>query len=482
MLNLRIITRVFSLLLIFEGLFMMASGAVSFLYHEHAATSFLYSALITIITGVIVFTPLRSEEKIVGNKEGYVIATGMWVIVSLFGTLPFILSGSINNFSDAFFETMSGFTTTGASVIIDVESMPRGILFWRSITQWLGGIGIIFISLSVFPIVRSINIHLAATEFSGQPTDKIHPRTIEAAKRLIFIYLAITLAEIILLVLGKMPLFDAVCHSFSTLSTGGFSTHNNELAAFSSPYIKIVITVFMFIAGTNISIVYFGLKGNFSKIKGNNEFVFYLMVCLIFILATSGILFYKPGFTAGKALLEGAFHVISLVSTTGYYTQDYNLWGNAIFFFFFILMLTGGSAGSTGGGIKIVRLLLISKNSRQEIKRLIHPNGYMPVRLNGHVVPQNTIYNMLVFIAIYFIVMCFGVFVISIMGYDITTAFSTSASMLGNIGPGIGQFGPFHNYSSVPEAGKWFLSALMLLGRLELVTVMIIFTRKFYRN
>ena len=206
------------------------------------------------------------------------------------------------------------------------------------------------------------------------------------------------------------------------------------------------------------------------------------MVCLIFILATSGILFYKPGFTAGKALLEGAFHVISLVSTTGYYTQDYNLWGNAIFFFFFILMLTGGSAGSTGGGIKIVRLLLISKNSRQEIKRLIHPNGYMPVRLNGHVVPQNTIYNMLVFIAIYFIVMCFGVFVISIMGYDITTAFSTSASMLGNIGPGIGQFGPFHNYSSVPEAGKWFLSALMLLGRLELVTVMIIFTRKFYRN
>ncbi len=248
MINFRIIARVFSLLLIFEGLFMLASAAVSYLYHEQAASSFLYSALITIVTGTIVFTPLRNEERIYGNKEGYIIVTGIWLIFSLFGTLPFIISGSIHSFGDAFFESMSGFTTTGATILTDIESLPHGILFWRSLTQWLGGIGIIFISLSAFPFFKSINIQLTATEFSGQPTDKIHPRIKDAAKRLVTIYVLLTLTEVILLMIGGMPVFDAVCHSFSTLSTGGFSTRNDGIAAFASPYIMIVIILFMFIS------------------------------------------------------------------------------------------------------------------------------------------------------------------------------------------------------------------------------------------
>jgi trk system potassium uptake protein TrkH len=482
MINFRIIARVFSLLLIFEGLFMLVSAVVSLLYHEQAASSFLYSAIITVITGFIVFTPLRNVERIYGNKEGYIIVTGIWLIFSLFGTLPFLLSGSIKSFGDAFFESMSGFTTTGATILTDIESLPHGILFWRSLSQWLGGIGIIFISLSAFPFFKSINIQLTATEFSGQPADKIHPRIKDAAKRLVTIYLLLTLAETILLMFGGLSVFDAVCHSFSTLSTGGFSTKNDGIAAFSTPYIKVVITLFMFIAGTNLTLVYFGLKGNFKKIFGNNEFVFYTLICILFAIIAAFFLRFNTGFPSGQSLIDGAFHVVSIITTTGFYTQDYNLWGNFMILILFILMFTGGTAGSTSGSIKIVRLLLVTKNSRQELKRLIHPNAFIPVRLGKHTIPQNIIFNLLVFITIYFFITCAGTFVISMMGYDLITSFSTSAAMLGNIGPGLGTFGPFTNYSSVPMAGKYFLSALMLLGRLELLTVMILFTKNFYRH
>jgi trk system potassium uptake protein TrkH len=408
--------------------------------------------------------------------------TGIWLIFSIFGTLPFILSGSISNFGDAFFESISGFTTTGATILTNIESMPHGILFWRSLTQWLGGIGIIFISLSVIPVFKSFNIQIAAIEFSGQTTDKIHPRIIDAAERLVGIYFLLTLSEVVLLILGGMPFFDAICHSFSTLSTGGFSTRNNGIAAFSSPYIMIIITVFMFIAGINMTLIYFGLKGNFKKVFGNNEFIFYSVICFIFVALVSGILYLKSGFSLSKSLLDGAFHVISIITTTGFYTQNHYLWGNIILMIFFILMFTGGTAGSTSGGIKIVRLLLITKNSRQEMKKLIHPNAFIPVRLDKRVIPQATIYNLLVFIILYFFVLCFSTFVLSFMGYDIITSFSTSASMLGNIGPGLGTFGPFTNYSTLPMAGKWFLSVLMLLGRLELLTVMILFSKNFYKH
>jgi trk system potassium uptake protein TrkH len=482
MINFRIIARAFSLLLIVEGLFMALSGGVSLLYHEHAASSFFYSALITIVTGVLVFTPFRNEERIFGNKEGYIIITGVWIIFSLFSTLPFLFSKSVASFGDAFFESMSGFTTTGATILPDVEAMSHGILFWRSLTQWLGGIGIIFISLSVIPVFKSFNIQISAIEFSGQQTDKIHPRTKSAAKRLVGIYLILTLIEIILLMIGGVPYFDAICHSLSTLSTGGFSTHNNGIAAFASPYAMIIITIFMFIAGTNMTLIYFSVKGNFRKVTGNNEFMFYSLICLIFIFLIASILYIKSGFTFGKAILDGAFHVVSIITTTGFYTQQHNLWGNTVLIIFFILMFTGGTSGSTSGGIKIVRLLLITKNSRQEMKRIIHPNGFIPVRLDKKVIPQITVYNLLVFITLYLFIMCLGSFIFSLMGYDLITSFSTSASMLGNIGPGLGTFGPFTNYSAIPMAGKILMSIMMLLGRLELLTVLILFSRKFYQN
>ena len=481
MINYRIIARVFSILLIIEGLLMLLSAMISLVFKEQVTGSFLYSALITSVTGVIVFTPLRNEEKIYGNREGYIIVTGIWVIFTLFGTLPFLLSGSIRNFTDAFFESMSGFSTTGATILTDVESIAHGILFWRSLTQWIGGMVIIFLSLYVLPLFKDINIQLSTTEFTG-PSYKIHPRTVAAGKRLIAIYIILTLSEAVFLTAGGMPVFDAICHSFGTLSTGGFSTHNNGLAAYSSPFIKVIVTIFMFIAGTNMTVVYFGIKRDFRKITGNNEFVFYTVICLVFSIIVSALLYRNSEYSARDSIISGSFHVISIVTTTGYYTDNYNLWGNFLILILFILMFTGGTAGSTSGGIKTGRLMIMTKNSRMELRRLIHPSAYIPVIFNRRIVPQNIVYNVLVFVTLYFLVICLSALVISFMGYDIITSFGTSAAFLGNIGPGLGTFGPFTNYSSIPAAGKWFMSILMLLGRLELMTVLVLFSRSFYRK
>jgi trk system potassium uptake protein TrkH len=482
MVNFRIIARVLSLVLIAEGLLMLISAGISVLLKDGMAPSFLYSAIITIVTGIISFTPLRSIEKVYGNREGYIIVTATWVIFSIFGTLPFLFSGSIGNFTDAFFESMSGFTTTGATILTNIESIPEGILLWRSLTQWVGGLGIIFISLAVFPMIKSVNIQLAATEFSGQQADKIQPRFIESAKRLIIIYILLTIAEAGMLTLAGMPIFDSVCHSFSTVSTGGFSTSNSGIAAFQTPWIKIILTIFMFVAGINLPIIYFALKGNFKKIKNNHEFGYYALLCFSFIIISAVVLFVSEGFKPVKALSESAFHIISIITTTGYYTLNYNHWGNIMIMIIFILMFTGGTAGSTSGGIKIIRLLLITKNNRKELHRVIHPNAIIPVRLDEHIVTQNNIYYLLVFITLYFIVICASSFIISLFGYDIVTSFSTAASMLANIGPGLGEFGPYSNYSSLPVAGKYFLTGLMLTGRLELLTFLILFSKSFYRH
>ena len=482
MINFRIIARVFSLLLIIEGLFMFFSALISIVYNEPDARSFLYSGLITTVTGIIVFSPLRNEERIYGKREGYIIVTGIWVIFSLFATLPFLFSGAIKSFTDAFFEAMSGFTTTGATIITDVEKLPHGILFWRALTQWLGGIGIIVLSLSVLPVVKAINIQISTAEFSGQSSDKIHPKIKETGKRLVVIYILITLTEAIILTIGGMSVFDAICHSFSTMSTGGFSTHNNSLTSFSSPFIKVVITLFMFIAGTNLTIIYFGLKRNFRKIFSNNEFIYYLIICFVFSVIVSIVLQQKVRLPLGKSIIDGTFNVISIITTTGFYTNNWGQWSNFLILILFVLMFIGGTAGSTSGGMKVVRLMIMTKNNRMELRRLLHPNAYIPVKLNHKIVPQSIIYNVLVFVTLYFLIICFGAIVISFMGYDIVTSFGTSAALLGNIGPGLGTLGPFSNYSAVAEAGKWFMALLMLLGRLELITVLILFSKSFYRK
>jgi trk system potassium uptake protein TrkH len=305
---------------------------------------------------------------------------------------------------------------------------------------------------------------------------------IETAKRLISIYTVLTIIEALLLVLGKMPFFDAVCHSLSTLSTGGFSTHNNGLAAFSSPYVKAIITIFMFFAGTNPALFYFGLKGNYKKISGNNELVFYGKLVLGFSLIVSFLLFIVKGTSVPAALSDGFFHTISIITTTGFYTSNFTQWGNLLILIIFILMFIGGMAGSASGGIKAIRLLIITRISKTEVRKLIHPNAYLPVRIDQKKVPSNIVYNLLIFIVLYFISVCAGALIISFLDYDIITALSTSVSMIGNIGPGLGTLSPLTSYAGLTPTGKWILSALMLLGRLELLTLLVLFSRSFYKK
>ncbi|HCI54385.1 MAG TPA: TrkH family potassium uptake protein [Bacteroidales bacterium] len=482
MINFRVITRIYGIFLISEGIMMLATALASLIMHDISVSSFFVSGIITITTGVFVYTPIKEEEQTYGNREGYLIITGVLIIFSLFGTLPFLFSGVTKNFIDAFFESVSGFTTTATTVFPDLEKLPKGILLWRSLTQWLGGLGIIFLSLYVLPVFKDSSIQLSTTDFSGQPSDKIHPRWVDTAKRLILIYIILTAVEIVLLAAGKMNFFDAVCISLSTLSTGGFSTHNNSLVMLATPYSKIIITIFMFAGGTNMSVLYYFVKKDFKKIKENSEFIFYLLLTIVFCLLISVILFINGFSPFFESIINGSFHVVSIITTTGFYTNNYILWGNFIMLIFLALMFTGGMSGSTSGGIKIGRIMMLSLNMNIEIKRLLHPDAYLPVRLNHKIIPQEIIYNIQVFIIIYLITVCISAFGISLMGYDIITSFGTAISILGNIGPGVGSFGPLNSYAGLPAAEKLFFSVLMILGRLELLAVMVFFAKSFYRR
>ena len=482
MINHRVIARVYGILLIFEGLMMLATALVSYLLKDHTALSFLFSGIISVTAGVFVYTPVKDEEQVYGNREGYIILSGIWIIFSLAGTFPFMLSGVTKSFTDAFFESVSGFTTTGATIFHNPDSLPPGILLWRSLSQWLGGLGIIFLSLYILPVFRNNPIQLSTTEFSGQQSDKLYPRWIDAAWRLISIYVFLTFLEALLLAAGGLTIFDAVCISFSTLSTGGFSTHANSLSIIATPYIKIVITLFMFAGGTNMSVMYYFYKRDYGKIRENSEFIFYLSLTIIFAFIVSLLLFLRDHFPAGGSLINGSFHIVSIITTTGFYTNDYSLWGNFVTIIIFMLMFTGGTVGSASGGLKTARIMILALNSLQELKRMAHPDAYIPLRLNHKIVPQEYVYNILVFLMIYLVSVSISSFIISLMGYDLITSVGTAASMLANIGPGMGTFGPMANYSGLPASGKWFMSGLMVLGRLELLAVMVLFAKSFYRK
>lgn len=480
--NVKVIIRVIGFLLIVEGLFMFSGLPFSIYYGEDSWLSLLYSGLITIAVGGILWFSTRKHPKNIAKKEGYVIVSVTWIAISLFGTLPFLISGTIPNFTNAFFETMSGFTTTGATILTDIESMPKGILFWRSMTHWIGGMGIIVFTVALLPILGIGGMQLYAAEMPGVTKDKLHPRITATAKRLWGIYVIFTAAETILLLFGGMNLFDALCHAFGTVATGGFSTHNDSIAAFS-PYIQYVIVVFMILAGTNFTLHYLALHGKFSKVWKSEEFRYFLYLIVAGTLAITLVLaIAKEGMSFEEAFRTSFFQVVSVITTTGFITDNYLNWPGTLWFFIFLMMFIGGMAGSTGGGIKVVRQLLLLKNSLLELKRLIHPQAIIPVRMNGKVVSQDIIFKVMAFFLIYIIVFIIGSSVMALMGLDASTAIGATAATLGNIGPGIGMVGPVDNYEFIPYPGKWFLSFLMLLGRLELFTVLILFSPAFWKK
>jgi len=481
--NLKIIGSLLGVLLVINGGFMWLCLPVSLIYREGGVMPLVLSGLLTSGIGGLLWLLSRNRaDNNLYKRDGYLIVTLGWLSMSLAGTLPYILSGAIPNFTNAFFETLSGFTTTGASILNDIESVPRGVLFWRSLTQWMGGMGIIVLAVAILPILGIGGMQLFVAEAPGLKPDKLQPRITATARRLWIIYVGLTLAECLLLWLGGMSLYDALNHSLTTMATGGFSTRNQSVAYFDSAYLQYVIILFMFLAGTNFTLTYFGFKGNFRKVWENEEFrVYSIGLLTIGAIVTIGLSVNSPGDLEGT-FRDALFQVVSIVTTTGFVSADYTLWGTAISVLFFSLMFVGASAGSTAGGVKIVRHLLLIKNGALELKRQLHPAGVIPVRLNGKAVSQDITFNVLAFIMIYFTIYVVSTFVMGLIGVDFMTALGSVATSLGNIGPGFGSVGPVDNFAHLPSSGKWFLSFLMLLGRLELFTVLILITPYYWRK
>lgn len=483
MVNIKVVAFILGVLLIIEGAFMLLAAPISYLYGHTDVWLIGLSALITALTGFILWAVFRNCSKNVGKREGYMIVSFGWLLFSFFGAIPFVITGAIPSYTDAFFETISGFTTTGASILNDIESLSHGLLFWRSMTQWLGGMGIIVLSLVILPILGIGGMQLFIAEVPGPTPDKLHPRIKETAKRLWGVYFIITFMEVVLLLAGKMPLFDAVCHSFTTLATGGYSTKQASIAFYSSAYIQYVFIFFMIIAGINFSLSYFALHFKFKRIWQNEEFRSYMLFIGMFTIITTLIL--MDSFRSEKIeklFRDALFQVVSIMTTTGFATVDYLSWRSSAIVLLLVLMFFGGSAGSTGGSIKIIRIVLMLKNGFQELKKLIHPNAIVPVRIDKEAVNQETITNVLAFISVYILITVVGVIIVALLGHDIETSMGAVAATLGNIGPGIGDVGPMFNYAHFSDFGKWFLSFLMLIGRLELFTVLVLLTPAFWRR
>ncbi|MFY9151398.1 MAG: potassium transporter TrkG [Prolixibacteraceae bacterium] len=480
--NIKLIFRILGFLLIVEGIAILIALMVALIYKGPDVAALLQSALICLATGSISLFINRNAAKNMGKREGFVIVSLVWVVFSFFGSLPFILSHTIPDLTNAFFETMSGFTTTGSSILNDIESLPNGILFWRSMTQWLGGMGIIVLSLAILPIFGIGGMQLFAAEVPGPVADKLSPRIQSTAKSLWGIYVLFTFTETIMLWIGGMSLFDAVNHSFTTMATGGYSTKQASIAFWTSPYIHYVISIFMIIAGTNFTVSFLILTGKFKKAIDNEELKYYLSFIGIFTLIISVGLFFTTDLNIEQSFRDALFQVAAIITTTGYATVDYLHWIPFLTIVLFGVFFFGGSAGSTGGGLKIMRIVLLLKNSYYELRRIIHPNAIIPVRFNKNVVSDQIITNVLAFFMIYFIIFFGSTILIMLVVPDLPSAMGAVATSLGNIGPGLGIFGPAENFYTLHPVGKWFLSFLMLLGRLELFTVLVLFSPAFWKK
>ncbi len=413
-------------------------------------------------------------------REAFLTVTLSWVTFSFFGSIPFLASGHIPNLTDAFFETMSGFTTTGATILVDIEVLPKSLLLWRNMTQWLGGMGVIALAVAVLPFLGVGGVQLFKAEVPGPIKDRISPRISETAKILWAVYLLFTVAEVILLMLGGLDLFDAICVTFGTLATGGFTPTNASIAAYPSPYIHYVVIVFMFIAGVNFSLHYWALRGRPQHYFSNPEFRFFL-----FINALAVGLIMISRLAKGDAFSEEffrstLFQTVSIVTTTGFVTHDYEQWPFVTQIILLALMLFGGCTSSTGGGMKNVRILVAFKFMGSELKKLFHPHGIFPIRMGERAVPEGLVLNIIGFIAMYILIFFLGVMAMTGLGLDIDTSIGAVAATLGNVGPGIGAVGPVENYAHLPVLAKWTLSFLMMVGRLEIFTVLVVFTRPFW--
>ena len=493
-LNWKAVFNILGLLLLFLGGALLLPMGVGLIYKEPEWWTFGVTALFSALVGGGVWFGFKESGKQLEVREGFAVVSLSWLVLSLVGALPFVLSGVLTSYSNAFFETMSGFTTTGATILGGedtpaIEALPHAFLFWRSLCHWMGGMGIIVLTLAIMPILGIGGMQLFKAEVPGLTADKLTPRIADTAKRLWLIYGGLTLLQLLLL-WPAMGFFDAINHAFATMATGGFSTKNGSVGQFESAYIEWVIIVFMILAGINFALHFRLLGGQLKAVWKDAEMKAYLgviVVCTVILtldlwtpLRTGdAFLTYQ---NLGEAIRQSTFQVVAVLTTTGFGTDDYELWPYLAMSVLFILFFAGGMAGSTGGGIKIIRHVLLFKNSFTELKRLVHPNAVIPIRLSNQVVSKDIMRNVLSFFVLYFALIAVGTLIMALMNLDLFSAFSVTISCIGNVGPAFGNFGPTETYAPIPAAGKWVLSILMMAGRLELFTVLILFSPAFWKR
>ncbi len=483
--NFRLVMSLLGVLLAVNGVAMLLCLLVCKLfYFDVSSKTLTFSALICFgASFVLRLFSLRIRDKAIKKSEGFLVVTVGWVILSASGAIPFMIDGCLPAFTDAFFESMSGYTTTGASVIVDVEILKPDIQLWRSWTQLIGGIGIVVLAVAILPFLGIGGMQLFVAETSALVSDKLQPRVREVAKRLVFIYLALILVLIVAFYFAGMPLFDAVNHSFPTIATGGFSTKNASIGYYNSPLIEWITIVFMVIGGTNFTLLYFAFKGKLKKLFFNEEFLFYLGFCVVFSLICGFAISHLKDHPYDVGMRAAFFTIVSSITTTGFVTTDFSQWSPFLSIVVLLTMFFGACAGSTSGGIKIVRHVILLKNSFSEIKRQLHPSAIIPVRLNGKSVGQSIVYSVQAFIIMYLIVFTFSTVFICGTGIDILASLTSVATCMGNIGlPAYNEHEAIWNFYVYSPVAKWILSFDMLVGRLELFAVLVLFTAGFWRR
>lgn len=492
-LNYKIVVFLMGVLLLFNGGLMLLSALVSYIYQDGVAFEITLAAFLVLSIGALFILFGRQHEKQIQKREGYLIVSLGWILMAVSGTIPYLLTDTFSDFASSFFEAMSGYTTTGATVLNDIEAIPKGVLFWRSTTHWIGGMGIIVLAIAILPFLGIGGIQLFTAESPGPGGDKLHPRITDTAKRLWLIYVVYTFLETLLLWLAGMSLFDAVSHAMSTVSTGGFSTKNSSIAFWNDqPLIQYIISFFMLLAGTNFVLSYFIFTKKFQKIIADEEFKVYLSFILVFTLLATAVILNQENTTVLEnsfpwpqietSFRAALFQVIAIITTTGFVSADFTQWTPFLTVVFFGLMFLGGSSGSTSGGVKVVRHMLMIKSGFLEFKRALHPNAIIQSRYNNKTVSDSIAYNILGFFILYMLSFIIGAVGFGSLGINFESAVGLSASTLGNVGPALGDFGPSSNYTGLPNPGKLWASFLMLLGRLELFTVLIILTPFFWRK
>lgn len=476
------IFRIMGALVLCEAVMLALCIGVSAWYGEDDLNSFILTTLITLLAGGALLVTGWKAERSLSKRDGILIVGSSWLVVSLFGMLPFYISGYVPGLANAFFEAISGFTSTGSTILDDIESLPHALLFWRSFTQWIGGLGIVFFTIAVLPIFGVGGIQLFAAEASGAAKEKVHPRIGVTAKWIWSIYLGMTVLVFGLLLLGGMDVFDGLCHAFTTTSTGGFSTKQSSIGYYQSAYIEYVIAFFMTASGVNFTLLLLFVNRKFKKFFSNTELKWYLISIAAFTFIIFIGIYQTQNIGIEEAFRVSFFQVASIHTSTGFATADYMTWQPVLWAILSSLMFIGACAGSTSGGIKCIRMIVLTKVARNEMKHLVHPNAVLPVRINKQVIPPSMLTSTLAFIFVYMATIVLGVIIMLALGVDFLESVGTVISSVSNMGPGLGMTGPAYSWNALPDAAKWLCSFLMLLGRLELFTILVLFSPEFWKR